>query len=729
MTDMHRTSNRILSICFLLLILVGVSSFGACASKPNLVRNGSFEGGLQAVTNAGWVLGSGATLVETGGASDGKAYLKVDGDTGAPILKWVDVKPNTGYVARCRVTVNGGGHLTFAIHDRNSEFYVCRDVYINGAMGKWSDLVLPFRSGNNTSIGISVGKRYGSAICYDKVELYEDDSVQIGDMSPRPKYRFPSASDAEKSRGYLIAQPSWTDMIYPTYYPTRSQMTKRLSCQLTPGEREPVSLLVSAIRALNDVRVSVADDLKSKDGGIIPAKNIDVRMVKSITRWLNNSAPLKAGQRYERRPLFLFPASPVGINEKESQQYWLTVRASDDTPAGDYSGSVKIMTAESGGYTVPIVVRVLPFKLAESEITYGMYYQPHEQYPEYINAKTFLNDMRDMKEHGMNSTSVYAMVERRDDYVVDFDYQLTAPRYSLNHLMNLMRESGLMSRNHPVLYIPEDYREYMYIGKEKTVQAIKAHEKKQGWPELLFYIGDEPSVANIPNLEKITSMIHGVPGARTVTAGVQPGPLGNLYDVWISSVYEPKLSKVAAEAQKEGKESWIYDCQAGGAIPVNDRYIAGLLPWASGVKGVWQWCYTEPPNGGRVNAAGEIGLEYPYYEGPWSINYVLRAGDTVHPTIGWEVRREGIDDCRYILTLERLIASIKLSGIPNKQSLALEAEAFLKTIARKARRDRMERAISQVDNVFITLYNPTLRASDYDKIRLKVTGYILQLQK
>jgi hypothetical protein len=202
-----------------------------------------------------------------------------------------------------------------------------------------------------------------------------------------------------------------------------------------------------------------------------------------------------------------------------------------------------------------------------------------------------------------------------------------------------------------------------------------------------------------------------------------------LYDVWISSVYEPKLSKVAAEAQKEGKESWIYDCQAGGAIPVNDRYIAGLLPWASGVKGVWQWCYTEPPNGGRVNAAGEIGLEYPYYEGPWSINYVLRAGDTVHPTIGWEVRREGIDDCRYILTLERLIASIKLSGIPNKQSLALEAEAFLKTIARKARRDRMERAISQVDNVYITLYNPTLRASDYDKIRLKVTGYILQLQK
>jgi len=708
---------------------VSVSLPVSCSSKPNLVRNGSFEGGLQAVTDAGWVLGSGATLVETGGASDGKAYLKVDGDTGAPILKWVEIKPNTGYVARCRVTVNGGGHLTFAIHDRNSEFYVCRDVYINGAKGKWSDLVLPFRSGTNTSIGISVGKRYGSAICYDKVELYEDDSVQTGDMSPKPKYGFPLASEIEKSRGYIVSQPGWTEIIYPTYYPTRSLIAKKLSCQLTPGEREPVSLLISAIRALKDVRISVADDLKSKDGGLIPAKNVDIRMVRSITRWLNNSAPLKAGQRYERRPLFLFPASPVGINEKESQQYWLTVQVSDSVPSGDYSGSVKISTADFGEYTIPLVVRVLPFKLAEPEITYGMYYQPHEQYPEYINANTFLNDMRDMKEHGMNSTSVYAMVERRDDYVVDFDYQLTAPRYSLNHLMQIMRESGLMTKHHPILYIPEDYREYMYIGKEKTVQAIKAHEKKQGWPELLFYIGDEPSVANILNLQKITSMIHGVPGARTVTAGVQPGPLGNLYDVWISSVYEPRLSRVAAEAHKEGKECWIYDCQAGGAIPVNDRYIAGLLPWASGVNGVWQWCYTEPPNGGKVNAAGEIELEYPYYEGPWAINYVLRAGDTVVPTIGWEVRREGIDDYRYILTLERLIASTKESGLPGKQILALEAGAYLDTIARKARRDRMERTISQVDNEFITVYNPTLHASDYDKIRLKVTDYILQLQK
>jgi len=155
----------------------------------------------------------------------------------------------------------------------------------------------------------------------------------------------------------------------------------------------------------------------------------------------------------------------------------------------------------------------------------------------------------------------------------------------------------------------------------------------------------------------------------------------------------------------------------------------GLLPWSSGIKGVWQWCYAEPTNGGRVKESGEVELQYPYYEGPWSINYILRYKDDNIPTIGWELRREGIDDYRYILTLENLIASAEKSDNKHNQQLGYEAKTYLKNLSQKAKRDILNHSIVHVENGFVREYNPRFKASDYTSIRKKVIGYILELQR
>ncbi|MBU0611368.1 MAG: hypothetical protein KKI08_26045, partial [Armatimonadetes bacterium] len=156
----------------------------AFAAPTSLIANGSFEDGPGA-----WKLGDGVTI-EQGEAADGKVFLRCGcvkpEAASAATLAGITVKPHTGYVARCKLRFEGGAHYTFGVLNPNGTFFVCRDVY-GGPTPQWDESILPFRTDDQTQIGLYVGRRYGaSAIRFDAVELIEDDTVKIGDVSPQP---------------------------------------------------------------------------------------------------------------------------------------------------------------------------------------------------------------------------------------------------------------------------------------------------------------------------------------------------------------------------------------------------------------------------------------------------------------------------------------------------------------------------------------------------------------
>jgi hypothetical protein len=690
------------------------------AASANLVTNGSFEAGA-----TGWKLGDGVT-VEQGPAPDGAHFLRCanvsPGVASAATSGPIAVKPQTGYRARCRFRIENGAHYTFGVVNPDGSFLACRDVY--GCQTKqWDESLLPFRTEQQTKLCVYVARRYGgSAILFDAVELIEDDAVRVGDVSPRPN-PFPAVTASDKARGYLVSAQPWLRLIYPTIYPTRKDLARRLTCRLSPGEYEPATLALTALRGLTGVQAALQGDLRGDGGHVFPAAHIGLGVVSLMKRYVTNRAPLQAGQCYERRPLLIYPNQPFDIPTRETRQVWLTVHAAADQPPGLYRGAVRLTADGAGEAIVPLEVRVLPIKLAAAAPTYGMYLRREEQPQEYQTEDFFRRCMTDMRAHGMNSMSIYINPERkRADGTWEIDLQRDSNRWALTRQMALLTETGMASPTHPQLLLAADCTG-TFFNEDKTIAAIDSLRRARGWPELLFYLVDEPSPKQYGMAMKLNDLVHRVPGVRTTTALGHPGELADYYDVWISSTSSENLEDILKLGREKQKEVWTYNCQWNGTQPANDRYFCGVHMWVTGLRGNWQWCYTEGYSG-TSRLADEVAFKLPTYEEPWYVNYVLPTPEGNLPTLGWEGRREGIDDYRYLQTLRAALDSAPAG----KRSVAAAAERFLAQAGRRLQAPPQHMRASNSDRNYGFVMHPGLGPEDYDAIRQQAADYIMKLQ-
>lgn len=693
----------------------------AWAAPANLVPNGSFEAGA-----TGWKFSAGATLEQGPAAADGTRYLRcasVNPDVASAATSLpVAVKPKTGYRARCQFRIEASAHYTFGVLNPDGSFFACRDVY-GCAIPRWEESSLRFRTEQQTQLCLYVARRYSAtAIQFDAVELIEDDTVRVGDLSPQPN-PFPSVTAAEQVRGYLVSAQPWLRLLYPTYYPTRAELVRRLQCRLAPGEYEPATLALTGLRHLTNVQASLPGELRSASGQVLPAASVSVGVVSLMKRYLTNSAPLQRGQCYERRPLLIYPNQPFPVRSRETRQVWLTVHAPADQPPGLYRGEI-LLTADGGGScTVPFDVRVLPLKLAEAAPTYGMYYGHTEQPKDYQTEDFYRRCMTDLQAHGMNSTSLYVNPERkRADGTWEIDLERDSNRYSLTHQMRLLSETGMASPTHPQLLLAADVTG-TFFKEDKTIAAVEAMRRERRWPELLFYLVDEPSPGQQGMVAKLNNLVHRVPGVRTTTALAGPGELADFYDVWIASTSSESLADTIRQARDKQKELWAYNCQWNGTQPANDRYFCGYYMWVTGIRGNWQWCYTEGVSGSS-RLTDEVKWANPYYEEPWYVNYVLPTPEGNLPTLGLEARREGIDDYRYLQTLRAALDAAP----PAKRAVAAAAERFLTQAGRRMQAPPQLLSATNTGRNYGFVMHPGLQPQDYDDLRAQAADYIIQLQ-
>jgi len=730
---LNSTTGHGLTVGIVILTLLSLGPSLHAIERGNLVPNGSFEGGPATLTAAGWQLHGGVS-VEKGAAADGGWYVRIKpvADAAKPnCLKrtGVPVKPNTGYIARYRMRSDGPAHHTFGVLNPNGTFFVCRDAY---AARRWSECTLPFRTAEQTEIGLYLGRRYGKgAILYDGVRLVEDDTVRVGDLSPAPN-PLPPVEDAETRRGYLLSAQHWMELVYPTYLPTRSELITSLCCRLAPGEYEPAALSVTALRPLANVQVSLEGDLEGTGTATLPAAEVRIGVVRTMTRWLNNGAPLKPGQSYERRPMFIFPQTPVAVPEGETQRFWLTVHAPVDLPPGRYSSRLKVSADGAETTELTLTVEVLPLRLPEPEVTYGMYYRQHRQHAEFRTERFLRRSLADMKAHGMNSFSVYAdLSAKRPDGKVELKldggrpYHYRDRSYSLKQQMRLVKDCGPASRQHPLLLLAD----HTFTNNPSLMAPLSSYGKSEGWPEFLLYLVDEPHTPEqIARAKRLNDLAHQTRGVRTVTAIGEPGELGAYYDVWIVSESVASMEDVVAQARAAGKTAWAYNCQWNGSQPGNDRYFAGYFTWTTRLRGNWQWCYTEA-TGGRITPAGDVDFGgVTYYEDPHRNCYVLPGPDYSIPTLGWEGRREGIDDYRYLQALREAVRAAAGTQRP-QQRLVREAERFLAEVQDRTRRPPQHYPATQTERVYHHVVHPGLAPSDYDGIRDRAADLACRLGK
>ena len=174
---------------------------------------------------------------------------------------------------------------------------------------------------------------------------------------------------------------------------------------------------------------------------------------------------------------------------------------------------------------------------------------------------------------------------------------------------------------------------------------------------------------------------------------------GHLYDVWTLKMMSSDWVKQHAFAAKKNAELWMYDCWLTGENPLLERFYAGLWTWRTAVKGNMVWAY----------------------------GWYVRIKETGVPEskLAWEGRLAGVNDYRYLHTLEVAIAAAEAAG---KANAALDAaKRFLEELRRRIPYTAYE---NRPRGARRALWNPVpeIQPQDYDRIRGKCARHIRALQ-
>ncbi|MBI3921358.1 MAG: hypothetical protein HY318_08080, partial [Armatimonadetes bacterium] len=215
-------------ICPLRVTLLLTGLLLATPARPaseNLVRNPGFE--VDADSDGkpdGWQ-GTEASRRDTKVKHTGEASLFV---SGSAVQVPVAVKPQTGYRWSIWAKRAEQGLTRLLVGDAVGNGIASTDNGGSG-MSAWSDAFdwqkfeLAFRSGEHDRISlylIPMGSK--EQAWFDDLELVEDDSVRVGDLSPVDN-DLPRLTAEERKRGYLLFTRNTLARTYHTSVPTSGE--------------------------------------------------------------------------------------------------------------------------------------------------------------------------------------------------------------------------------------------------------------------------------------------------------------------------------------------------------------------------------------------------------------------------------------------------------------------------------------------------------------------------
>lgn len=528
---------------------------------------------------------------------------------------------------------------------------------------------------------------------------------------PSPAPAKVAASNADRQSGYLLFTSAAVERIYPYTRPTAEQIGRPLTVQAAPGEAAAASLGVVPLRPLFGMRFACSD-LTTSDGAPIPAQAIDVRVVRC---WPQIDKTPAGRNKVQVIPELLEPQDrrpAVCAPEGATRQYWITVRVPAQAAAGQYRGELRFSAHGVPPATVPVELTVLPFGLqTPPEKTFYMYSIFSD-----MGGQEILTLMRDMREHGMNSlaSDLVGAWRRGPDGKPEFDAEL------LRRVLRLARQAGF---TRPMPWHADGPLKGIKAAQGSTewnaavlelLRRVRQVQQEVDGQEILFYPVDEP----FGNEERLTlaeralgvARQHGTLRTYCTPAHGDIARLGKLLDVRsyaIGSV--PNVAEARADSRQAGSTFWWYT-NAARELPDVRRYLSGVWFWSTGADGQGYWVYqsnwrrTRPYQDLEGDLHAHDYAAYPDIDGPV-------------PTLQWECIRMGIDDARYLYTLEAAIAQRRATP------QAATAERFLADLRRG-----MPPCTKLHDGTWI-LYDCPWKPGQFDRLRADCVRHILELHK
>jgi hypothetical protein len=487
----------------------------------------------------------------------------------------------------------------------------------------------------------------------------------------------------EQERGYVVFPVDYSEEIAPGFIPARAAIGKPLTAIATPGESEPATFCVSAQKELGDVAVELSDFVDENGRSRIARENVSLGVVRC---WPQRVSGWGGNGEYRVVPEMIEP--PVGracrIQAGQLKQWWLTVRVPADAPAGSYRMSLALRPESAPPSVLEWSLLVLPFPLSrpadkhwgtwlDSFPPVGGLYAPSERgrsAPATVE-RLAQADMADYRDHGFDLVllNYYFGVKENSDGTFNYDLS-TLPQdlkrleplgsgapvvicfeYTCRNLEYGFAEPG--KKHVPGTFSPKAHKAIVGL-----VRHLRDEAQRRGWPKLYYFPIDEPGNNKTENryqfAENVLDFVHEVPGCQTaVTVSADcVRRLGERVDVRIYAHGYYNRDKVIEES-KQGHPFWYYENgMFYGHSTLASRGLAGFEFLRSGAEVATTWGF----------AATNANPYNDFDGGHKDWNVIFPGVDRPTPTIYWELCREGVDDCRYVATLQQQIRQARGQG-------------------------------------------------------------------
>ena len=403
----------------------------------------------------------------------------------------------------------------------------------------------------------------------------------------------------------------------------------------------------------------------------------------------------------------------------ENQPVWITVRVPDNTPAGEYTGYVRISSGKLKPLNIPISLRVRDFAIPHKISLRSSFWMFRDQINRFygldeVNLDDYLKWIDMALEHRLCPIDV---VEGRCKQLVDMQSADGTPNLSpdftqWDRYIDRMVAGGAsaihlgLSHHYGAWFTDEQNKLASDVQVQRVIESIKIlreHYKKKGVFDLHYLqLRDETSAPDSLNVyREVKKALPDVKLLLTAPSGEArplldiPCPLTPGYDAgW------------QTEVKKKGGEYWWYVCigprgpwanmfmdqtaaQHRALFWQTWRYdVEGILYWG---MNFWRWypdksSATDWPEGTagptwRVPPPGAANF-CPLPQGPGD-GFSMYPGPTPSQplsSIRLEAMRDGEEDYEYFLILDKLIAKAEADG---KNSAALAKAKSVRDEARK----------------------------------------------
>ncbi len=542
----------------------------------------------------------------------------------------------------------------------------------------FSVAILVFISSCKTSSGPGDTKKELRAITQPSVpDNYKE--IPFEETAPAP-----TLSANEKQQGFMIFHRPAMEPVYPNTYPQATERITELSAFATLGEFEPLTFSIYPIRDLKNLHVTVSD-LKSAKGDVLKKTEIDVRL---ITYWNIGYPFYTSHSTYRRVPELLEKVTVHSSPAFECQRWWLTVHVPEKSVPGIYKGEITVSDDSANPIKIPVRFRVLGFNLlSDPQKHYSTYFDMKNeiQYGDKSNKEARLmldNEYKAMKDLGMNMIPTMSLdwdtlnnkillrhseeMKRMMQFGLEGPVPVTAGRV-IHAIYKKFTPEGEVHSHWKITKMPPTGF-YKYI-KDKFREFVK-ESKAKNWPEFYCCPIDEVAAESKEFGVKIFKMVKDA-GMKTYITKNPVAPDAPDYQEQISAWCSQPFSVNYSEIKNQNKwEYWSYPnhnaCEIKDRLTMckGGRMTYGYGFWRSGYKTLipWHWAWVMEPG------------QFDYLRSRRSgCGQRIDNNDEVIPSVYWENFREGIDDNRYIYTLQQAIW--ERENTDNKALLKLVGEA------------------------------------------------------